>query len=55
MPVGMRVSKVIINSSGSTWNLKRQYLTSLIYKSCPGPAVRSSFRVNVPYAIPVNF
>lgn len=53
LPIGARVGKVIITSSGATWNIYGEYQTSAIYKSYPGPAVKNSFRVNVTYAVPV--
>jgi hypothetical protein len=55
LPIGVRLGRVIINKSGSTWNLYAEYQTSLIYESYPGAAVQHSIRVNVSYAIPLKF
>jgi hypothetical protein len=55
LPISTRIGKVFVTSSSSTWNLYGEYSTSLIYKAYPGPAVENSFRINVTYAIPVNF
>lgn len=55
LPIGVRVGNVIINKNKSTWNLYAEYQTSLIYKSYPGAAVKNSIRLNVSYAIPVQF
>jgi hypothetical protein len=53
LPIGVRVGKVIVQET-SSWNLYAEYQTSLVYKDWPGSAVKSSWRFNASYTIPVG-
>jgi hypothetical protein len=53
LPIGVRVGKVLIQEK-SSWNLYVEYQTSLIYKDWPGSAVKSSWRFNASYTLPVG-
>jgi hypothetical protein len=53
LPIGVRVGKVFVKDTG-TWNFYGEYQTSLIYDDWPGSAIKSSYRLNVTYSIPVG-
>jgi hypothetical protein len=54
LPIGLRLGKVWVLEKASI-NVYGEYLTSAIYKNWEGSAVKSSYRFNVSYTIPVNF
>ena len=53
LPIGARVGKVWVLEKAS-WNVYGEYLTSAIYNSWEGAAVKNSYRLNVSYTIPVG-
>jgi hypothetical protein len=52
VPVGLRVGRLFIGDKG-TWNFYAEYRTAVIYESWPGSALKSAFRVNASYTIPM--
>ncbi len=53
LPVGLRFGKVWVGEKASL-NVYGEYLTSAIYKSWEGSAVKNSYRLNLSYTIPVG-
>ena len=53
VPIAFRFGKVLVNEK-SSWNIYGEYRTSLIYENWQGSAVKSSYRFNVTYSLPVG-
>jgi hypothetical protein len=53
LPIGLRLGKVWVFEKSSL-NVYGEYRTSAIYKDWEGSAVKSSYRFNVSYTIPVS-
>jgi hypothetical protein len=53
LPIGLRFGKVWVLEKGSI-NAYAEYQTSAIYKNYQGPAVQTSFRLNLTYTMPVG-
>jgi hypothetical protein len=53
MPIGLRFGKVLVKEKGS-WNIYGEYQTSLFYDDWTGSAVKSSYRFNVSYTMPMG-
>ena len=53
LPIGLRFGKVFVFEKSSL-NVYAEYRTSAVYKNWEGSAVKSSYRLNISYTMPLN-